>query len=88
MEKPFDLYRDNVDHNLYPTPIDNVTAYGKGLEPKIDNTTDAGKGILYKTCDGKEVATMEEVMEYNQMYYDSMFPKKEDEYSEIRGMHR
>ena len=37
-----------------------------------DLFTDYGKGIRYKTCDGKEVATMEEVMAYNQNYYDNM----------------
>ena len=30
------------------------------------------KGIKYYTCDGKEVASMDEVMAYNEMYYNSM----------------
>lgn len=50
----------------------------------LDNTTEFGKGTKYYTCDGKEVATMEQVFSYNQMYYDSML--KED--SEEKGMHR
>lgn len=29
-------------------------------------------GKPYYTCDGKPVETMEEVMEYNQYYYDTM----------------
>lgn len=40
------------------------------------------KGIYYKTCDGKDVATMEEVMQYNQMFYESMMIKKERKPSE------
>lgn len=37
-----------------------------------DYSTDYGKGIIYYTCDGKEVATMEEVIMYNQIYYEKM----------------
>ena len=48
-----------IEKNIYPEPIDNLTVYGKGLEPKNDPRTDVGKGLLYKTCDGKDVATME-----------------------------
>lgn len=36
------------------------------FQTKIDSRTDFEKGIYYKTCDGKDVATMEEVMQYNQ----------------------
>lgn len=45
------------------------------IEPIKDYTTNWGKGIRFYTCDGKEVATMEQVMQYNQMYYDSMMIK-------------
>ena len=77
--------------------IDPRTDYGKGLEPKIDPRTDYGKGIFYKTCDGRDVATMEEVMLYNQMFYDRMMNKVEDQIIENKvedhaienkGMHR
>ena len=68
--------------------IDPRTDYGKGLEPKIDPRTDYGKGIFYKTCDGRDVATMEEVMLYNQMFYDRMMNKVEDHAIENKGMHR
>ena len=77
---------DMDDKNFEPKPIDNVTDYGRGIAPEIDNRTDAGRGypepidnrtdygrgIIYKTCDGKDVATIEEVMQYNQRYYDLM----------------
>ena len=68
--------------------IDPITPYGKGLEPKIEPRTDYGKGISYKTCDGRDVATMEEVMLYNQMFYDRMMKKVEDHAIENKGMHR
>lgn len=59
------------------------------LQKEINPRTDFGKGVSYKTCDGKDVATMEEVMQYNQMFYESMMIKKDQEYSENKsGMHR
>ena len=59
------------------------------LDPKpIDNLTDFGKGIYFFTCDGKKVATMEEVMAYNNMYYENMKIKKNDDFSQKSGMHR
>lgn len=54
---------------------------------KINPRTDYGKGIFYLTCDGKVCATMEEVMQYNQMYYDSN-NKIDDHTIENKGMHR
>ncbi len=86
-----DLYYNNqtpVDNKLYPKKIDNIMAYGKAFEPKIDPRTDYGRGIVYKTGDGKYVATMEEVRLYNQMYYDSMMKKSVNDYTEDKGMHR
>jgi hypothetical protein len=74
---------DKKDLYLNPEPIDNITDYGKGLEPKIDPRTDFGRGISYKTCDGKDVATMEEVMQYNQMFYERMMNNSEE-----KGMNR
>lgn len=53
-----------------------------------NNRTDYGKGIYYLTCDGKECATMEEVMQYNQMFYDRMMNKIDDHHIENSGMHR
>lgn len=44
-----------------------------------ENTSDSeilsnnnGEVTCYKTCDGKDVATMDEVMAYNQNYYYNM----------------
>ena len=51
------------------------------FQTKIDSRTDFEKGIYYKTCEGKDVATME-VMQYNQMFYESMMIKKERKPSE------
>ena len=35
----------NDDLYMDPTPVDNITPYGKGLEPKVDNITPYGKGL-------------------------------------------
>ncbi len=42
---------------------------------KIDNRTDFGKGICFKSVDGKEWSTYEDAMAYNKEWYDMMFPK-------------
>ncbi len=54
----------------------------------IDHRTDYGKGIYYLTCDGKECATMEQVMQYNQMYYDIMMDKIDNHTSGKKEKHR
>ena len=74
---------DKNDLHLDPEPIDKITDYGKGLKPKIDPRTDFGRGISYKTCDRKDVATMEEVKQYNEMFYEGMMKNTEG-----KGMHR
>ena len=45
----------------------------------VDPRTNFGKERPYKTCDGKDVATMEEVMLYNKMFYERMMIKKGQE---------
>ena len=55
---------------------DNVTK-------PLDNRTDFGKGIYYLTCDGKKCSTMEEVIQYNDMFYKSMMINPEE-----KGMRR
>ena len=77
---------DKKDIYLNPAPIDKKSIY---LDPTpIDNLTDFGKGIYFLTCDGKKVATMEEVIAYNNMYYENMKIKKTDDFSQKSGMHR
>ena len=75
---------ENKDY-MSQTKIDSRTDFGKGLESRIDPCTNFGKEISYKTCDGKDAATMEEVMQYNQMFYERMMIKKEQDYSENKG---
>ena len=55
-----------------------------------DVRTDFGKGLCYLTCDGKECATMEEVMQYNQMYYAQMMNSTHDnnDFLKEKGMPR
>ena len=75
---------DKKDLYLNREPIDPRTDYGKGLEQKIDPRTDFGREITYKTCDGKDVDTMEEVIQYNQIVYDRMKNNFETKEKRIR----
>ena len=76
--------------------IDPATGFVVGSEEynrvhnpiKDDYLTNFGRGITFKTCDGKEVATMEEVMQYNQMFYERMKNKIDNHIIENRGMHK
>lgn len=55
----------------------------------VDPRTNFEKGLSYKTCDGKDAATMEEVMLYNKIFYERMMTKKGQECSENKGgIHR
>ena len=83
-----DLYNNilkNTDNEKYlnPKPIDNRTDAGRGYPEPIDNRTDYGRGIVYKGWDGKEFASMDEVMQYNEMFYKSMMINTEE-----KGMRR
>ena len=74
--------KDNYKFEKIRKGIDYTSVY-------VDPHTNFGKKLLYKTCDGKDVATMEEVMLYNKMFYERMMIKKGQEYSEKKGgMHR
>lgn len=42
--------------------------------------TDFGKGIAYKSYDGKEWATMEHAEQYNKLFYEKMKIKSQDDY--------
>ena len=57
------------------------------LSSKLD-TWFSRLDIYFFTCDGKKVATMEEVIAYNNMYYENMKIKKTDDFSQKSGMHR
>lgn len=47
--------------NIYPESIDNITDYGKG--------------IAYKSYDGKEFATIEMAEQYNKLFYEKQLLK-------------
>ena len=53
-------------------------------ETRIDPCTDFGKCITFKSVDGKDWATYEDAMAYNQMYYEKMMIQSE----ENKGMRR
>lgn len=47
-------------------------------EQEIDSRTDFGKGITFKSVDGKDWATYEDAMTYNEMYYERMIKLEEN----------
>ena len=61
----------------------NIT---KSESNHADNIAAPSSELPFTTCDGKRVATIEEVMEYNQLIYDSLKNKKDEHHS--GGMHR
>ena len=63
--------KQEIDKLIYP-------------EREIDPRTDFGKGITFKSVDGKDWATYEDAMAYNQMYYEKMMIQSE----ENKGMRR
>ena len=89
-----DIMKDIKKHNIQKNIIvheyndrlngDQRTGFVKGFEPKIDPITDFGKGISFKSVDGKEWASYEDAMAYNQWYYESKIMPIKDK----KGMHR
>ena len=70
-----------MDNNLFyndKKPIDDLTDYGKGHEPKVDSRTDFGKGISFKSVDGREWATMEQAEAVNRAFYESLIIKSQN----------
>ena len=57
----------NTNNDKIENPINNLR--GRSTPSYDAFYADTKK---FKTCDGKDVATMEEVMQYNQMYYERM----------------
>lgn len=82
-QKKPEMIPNKITNNLVLNE-DYCTAYGKGLEPKNDPITDFGKGISFKSVDGKEWASYEDAMAYNQWYYESKIMLIEGK----KGMHR
>lgn len=68
--------------------IDVRTDYGKGLVPKIDSRTNYGKGIVYKSVDGNEWETNEQVEAANKAYFETLMSESSDYLDEIPKHHR
>ena len=66
---------------ISPSPIE------KNPKAPIDSRTNVGRGMGFKSIDGKEWETYEDAMSYNEKLYDYLFPKKIDKDSD-KGMHR
>ena len=69
---------------ISPRPdFEELTDYGKGYEPKVETKIETKQDnvkdipLPYYTCDGKQVATLDEVMLYNELYYERLKLKNE-----------
>ncbi len=61
------------------------------LNSKLDNKVEHSSfknGDCFYTCDGKVVNTIDEVMLYNNMYYDRMMNRSCNDYSENKILRR
>jgi hypothetical protein len=74
------------DNNIQGRPNRIHPSNNDSVVNPIEKINDFGKGIRYYTCDGREVATMEQVFQYNQMYYEKMI--KDETTEKTGGMHR
>ena len=54
----------------------------------IDPRTDFGKGITFKSVDGKDWATYEDAMAYNKLYYDILMIKSGQDLEKTSGRQR
>ena len=75
-----------------PSPIEknpkiSPSTIEKYPKAPIDSRTNVGRGMGFKSIDGKEWETYEDAMSYNEKLYDYLFPKKIDKDSD-KGMHR
>lgn len=61
------------EENFSYNRIDNTDDKYREIKSSV---TDWGKGTRYYTCDGRQVATFEQVMKYNEMYYQAMKAKE------------
>lgn len=66
------MEKENISYNKTISADDNY-AFGKQEKSPV---TDWGQGTRYYTCDGRQVATFEQVMKYNEMYYQALKVKE------------
>ena len=87
-------YKDYFDNSPKPTAKDyfddNPKPTAKDFfddDPKpIDIRTNVGRGMGFKSIDGKEWETYEAAMSYNEKLYDYLFQKIDKDSD--KGMHR
>ena len=64
-------YENISRNNMSDSQMGNNVNYTSVNAP-VNNITDSGDLRYYFTCDGKKCETMDQVMQYNQMYYEKM----------------
>ena len=75
--------KDYFDNNPKPTAKDY---FDNNPKKPIDIRTNVGRGMGFKSIDGKEWETYEDAMSYNEKLYDYLFPKIDKDSD--KGMHR
>ena len=69
------ILMNNNDSLNQPIKKNNDYMY----QTPIDSRTDFGKGITFKSVDGKNWPTYEATMAYNKLYYDSLMIKSDQD---------
>ena len=72
MIKPQFLMTDSEKKKIYFTIFEKLKEENLDDNLKIDLRTDFGKGLTFKSVDGKDWATYEDAMIYNEWYYEQL----------------
>lgn len=83
-----DKYNNITSYENKSKPIvDLKTNCGEGVVP-ADPKTDFSKGLSFKSVDGREWATMEQVTDVNRAFYDSSTIQSQSNIEEEPRHHR
>ena len=74
---------ENISTNNMPDSQMGSNVNFASANAPVNNITNSGDLRYYFTCDGKKCETMDQVMQYNQMYYDRMI-KNSTNYENVR----
>jgi len=84
-EKEIEKIKQNLKlvNNERRNIMENIN--NDSVERPIDVRTDFGKGMIYYSCDGKKFTSLEQVMQYNELFYEKMKIKKQEHLYDIKS---
>ena len=84
LDKRGGILMNNNDYLNQPIKKNDDYMYQTPIDPR----TDFGKGITFKSVDGKDWATYEDAMAYNKLYYDILMIKSGQDLEKTSGRQR